>query len=300
MTTSSYRGRFAPTPSGPLHFGSLVAATASYLDARAHDGEWLVRIEDVDQPRVIPGSADHILRTLEAFGFRWDGAVMYQSMRREAYRAALDELQHLGLTYRCTCSRKTLAETAVRGVDGTVYPGHCRERAPATGPAAIRFAVPDSRVVFDDAVQGRVACELATECGDFVLLRADGVYGYQLAVVVDDAEQHISHVVRGADLLTSTPRQIALQQALGLPAVRYAHLPVALDEHGDKLSKQTLAAPVEADTPLTALRTAAAFLGLPAPADLANPDEFWSWATAAWPRLIPAPIRGRRPNPCNS
>jgi glutamyl-Q tRNA(Asp) synthetase len=300
MAPPSYRGRFAPTPSGPLHFGSLVAAMASYLDARARSGEWLVRVEDVDPPRVVPGSADRILRTLEAIGFRWNGPVMYQSRRAEAYRAALAELQRLGLAYRCTCSRKALAETAVRGVDGPVYPGHCRERDAGSGPAAIRFAVPEIRIVFDDAVQGRVACDLAAECGDFVLQRADGVYSYQLAVVVDDAEQAISHIVRGADLLTSTPRQIALQQALGLPILRYTHLPVVLDELGDKLSKQTLATPVDETAPLATLKAAARFLGLSAPADLANPDEFWAWATAAWPQLILPPLRGRRPSPCNS
>lgn len=300
MAPPPYRGRFAPTPSGPLHFGSLVAAMASYLDARSNDGEWLVRIEDVDPPRVIPGSADHILRTLEAFGFRWTGPVMYQSRRNEAYQAALAELQRLGLTYRCTCSRKTLAEMAVRGVDGPVYPGRCRTGETASGPAAIRFAIPAGRIAFDDAVQGRVACDLAAECGDFVLQRADGVYSYQLAVVVDDAEQAISHIVRGADLLTSTPRQIVLQQALGLPAIRYAHLPVALDEHGDKLSKQTLAAPVAAADPLTSLQAAASFLGLAVPADLAGLDELWAWAAATWPLLTLPPLRGRRPSPCNS
>jgi glutamyl-Q tRNA(Asp) synthetase len=273
---------------------------ASFLDARSQDGAWLVRMEDVDPPRERPGAADGILHTLERFGFQWDGPVMYQSRRGEAYRAALSELQRLGLVYRCICSRKTLAETAHRGLDGPVYPGTCRDRAVAEGPAALRFSVPAGRIIFNDKVQGRVACELARECGDFVLQRADGIYSYQLAVVVDDAEQAITHIVRGADLLTSTPRQIALQQALGLPRVRYAHLPVALDEQGAKLSKQTLASPVDNKNPMPSLAAAARFLGLKVPADLATRDEFWTWATAAWLRHSLPPLRGFRPTPCNS
>lgn len=300
MTVSNYRGRFAPSPSGPLHFGSLVAAMASFLDARSRGGEWLVRMEDVDPPRVVPGAADDILRTLDTFGLAWDGPVMYQSQRGEAYRAALDELRRLGRLYPCICSRKTLGGIAKRGVDGPVYPGTCRAMAHDPGPAALRFVVPDVRVVFDDAVQGRVGCNLMAECGDFVLRRADGVYTYQLAVVVDDAEQGITDIVRGADLLTSTPRQIALQQALGLPSVRYAHLPVALDEHGDKLSKQTLAEAVDTATPIGVLCTAAAFLGMSPPVDLAGIEEFWHWAVAAWSIDCVRPIRGCRPSPCNS
>ncbi len=294
MATPPYRGRFAPTPSGPLHFGSLLAAMASYLDAGANGGEWLVRIEDVDPPRIVPGAADRILHTLELYGFQWHGPVMYQSRRGVAYRAALAELSRLGLVYRCVCSRKALLENARRGVDGLVYPGVCRALNLATRQAALRFRAPAGRVIFADAIQGRVACDLATECGDFVLQRADGVYGYQLAVVVDDAEQGISHIMRGADLLTSTPRQIALQQALGLPSIRYAHLPVALDRHGDKLSKQTLATAIDDRQPLPALKLAARFLGLAPPVDLAGLDEFWHWAVAAWPSRLVRPLRGYR------
>lgn len=300
MTTTPYRGRFAPSPSGPLHFGSLVAAMASYLDARSRGGEWLVRMEDVDPPRVVPGAADGILRTLDRFGFAWDGTVLYQSRRGEAYRAALEELRRLGLAYPCTCSRKTLAGTARRGVDGPVYPGTCRTLRRTSGPVALRFVVPLGRITFVDAVQGVVACDIAEECGDFVLRRADGVYTYQLAVVVDDAEQGITDIVRGADLLTSTPRQIALQQALGLPSLRYAHLPVALDEHGDKLSKQTQAQAVDEAKPLAGLRAAAAFLGMPTPAGIVDRDAFWRWAVDAWLGRNVAPIRGYRPTPCNS
>lgn len=300
MTKNPYRGRFAPSPSGPLHFGSLVAAMASYLDARARDGEWLVRMEDVDPPRVVPGAADSILYALDAFGLGWDGEVMYQSRRGEAYADALNDLERLGLVYPCTCSRKTLAEHALRGVDGPVYPGICRENLGRMGPAALRFRVPPSRIVFQDGVQGRVSCDLVRECGDFVLRRADGVFTYQLAVVVDDAEQGITDIVRGADLLASTPRQIALQQALGLPSIGYAHVTVALDEHGDKLSKQTLAVPLDAARPLPALLAAAHFLGMAPPADLLGPEEFWAWARATWTARLPRPVRGRRPSPCNS
>lgn len=302
MATDSprYRGRFAPTPSGPLHFGSLVAAMASWLDARARDGVWLVRIEDLDPPRVVAGAADDILRTLEAFGFRWDEPVMYQSRRNEAYRAALAELERLGLTYPCTCSRKQLSGIAQHGVDGPIYPGTCRMEPAAAKPAATRFRVPAGRVTFDDAIQGRVACDVATECGDFVLRRADDVFTYQLAVVVDDAEQGINHIVRGADLLTSTPRQIVLQQALGLAPIAYAHLPVVLDERGDKLSKQTLATPADSRRPLAGLLAAATFLGLAPPAGLANPDEFWQWAAERWRERRILPVRGHRPSLCNS
>ena len=298
MAPTPYRGRFAPTPSGPLHFGSLVAALGSHLEAKSRQGEWLLRIEDVDPPRVVAGAADAILRTLEAFGLEWDGPVMRQGQRGEAYRTAFDELSRLGLVYACNCSRKQLAETARRGLDGPVYPGTCR--AAHHGGGAWRFHVSEARVAFRDALLGHVACDLAGECGDFVLRRADGVYSYQLAVVVDDAEQGVTHVVRGADLLTSTPRQIALQEALGLPTPEYMHLPVVLDAHGDKLSKQTLASPVDPADPLPALLAAAAFLGLALPAGIRATTEFWSLARAAWPGRRPDPIRGRRPTPCNS
>jgi glutamyl-Q tRNA(Asp) synthetase len=271
----------------------------SYLEARINLGEWLLRIEDVDPPRVVPGAADAILRTLDAFGFEWDGAVVYQSRRGEAYRAAVEALRRQELVYPCACSRRQLSDTARRGVDGPVYPGTCRERHEGGAALAVRFRVPDARVVFEDVALGRVACDVAGECGDFILRRADGVYTYQLAVVVDDAEQGISHVVRGADLLTSTPRQIVLQQALGWPTPGYLHLAVVMDEQGDKLSKQTRARPVDPARPLVALRAAAAFLGLQVPADVAGPGEFWQSALAAWPGRRPVPIRGRRPSPCN-
>lgn len=295
-----YRGRFAPTPSGPLHFGSLVAALGSYLEAKSHAGMWLLRVEDVDPPRVAVGSSDAILRTLEAFGFEWDGPVMRQSHRSAAYRDALESLRRDGRIYSCRCSRKQLAETARHGVDGPIYPGTCRAGHDGDKAAAQRFRVPDERVVFEDALLGHVACQIADECGDFVLRRADGVYSYQLAVVVDDAEQGISHIVRGADLLTSTPRQIVLRQALGLPATAYMHLPVVQDRSGNKLSKQTLARPLVDTAPVPALKAAAAFLGLALSDEIDTVAAFWTAALAAWPDGILRPIRGYRPSPCNA
>jgi glutamyl-Q tRNA(Asp) synthetase len=296
MAERAYRGRFAPTPSGPLHFGSLVAATASFLEARTRGGEWLVRMEDLDPPRVVPGAADDILRTLDAFGFEWEGEVVHQGRRSEAYRAALEALDRAGSVYPCTCSRKLLAETAKRGVDGPVYPGTCRGRHGLHGSAALRLRLPETRIVFEDGLQGRVACDVAAECGDFVLRRADGAYGYQLAVVVDDAAQGITHVVRGADLLTSTPRQIVLQHHLDLATPAYLHLPVVLDERGEKLGKQTLATPVDPRSPLPALGRALAFLGMRAH-PTASVTEFWAMAREGWdpPRL--PPVRGKRLRP---
>ena len=290
---SIYRGRFAPTPSGALHFGSLIAALGSFLDARAHGGEWHLRIEDVDPPRVMPGSADAILRTLERFGFEWDGPVVYQSRRGEAYRAAVASLIDAGWLYGCDCTRKLLKENARIGVDGPVYPGTCRGRGLPLS-AALRVRVPASRIVFDDLLAGRVGCDVARECGDFVVLRADGVFSYQLAVTVDDAELGISHVVRGADLLASTPRQIVLQQALGHPTPSYLHLPVALNEDGGKLSKQTLAAPLRDDDPLPALLSAAAFLGLEGMGEVGSLAAFRQLAPLSWRRDTLPPVRGKR------
>jgi glutamyl-Q tRNA(Asp) synthetase len=257
----------------------------------------LLRIEDVDPPRVVAGATDAILRGLAALGFEWDGSVEYQSRGGAAYQAALERLDTLGLVYGCDCSRREIAEMAPRGVDGTVYPGTCRERGWRGDPArepAWRFRVPEARVEFDDRLLGRVACDIARECGDFVLKRADGVFTYQLAVVVDDAEQGITHVVRGADLLASTPRQIVLQQALGYPTPVYLHLPVVLDAAGDKLSKQTLAAPLDESNPLPALLGAVRFLGQAPATDIGAVAEFWDWAKRNWrPECLP-PLRGKK------
>lgn len=282
-----YRGRFAPSPTGPLHFGSLVAALGSYLDARTRGGEWLVRMEDVDTPRNVPGAADGILSTLDAFGFEWDGPVLWQSTRGEAYAAALRQLTDAGLAFPCACSRKEIADSASRpAIDGGLaYPGTCRNGLPAGRAArAWRLRVGDAEVAFMDRLQGRVAQQLAQDVGDFVLLRADGLFAYQLAVTVDDACQGITDIVRGADLLASTPRQIWLQHCLGYAEPRYAHLPVASNAAGEKLSKQTLAPALDPARAAGELVRALRFLGQPAPAELAQATvaEVWGWAREHW------------------
>lgn len=287
-----YRGRFAPSPSGPLHFGSLVTAVGSYLEAKSRCGEWLVRIEDLDTPRVVAGAADEILRTLEVFGLHWDGVVVYQSQRHDAYRDALERLQRAGWLYPCVCSRKQIALSALTGCDGPVYAGVCRQRPLAiAGPhASLRVRTPDRIVEYGDRVQGPVRLNLEREIGDFVLRRADGIYAYQLAVVVDDAWQGVTHVVRGADLLYSTARQIYLQQLLGYDTPDYLHLPLVLDAQGKKLSKQTRAEPVVLDNPLPSLVAALRFLGQDVPESLlqADVEAFWQWALANWnPDRIP-------------
>jgi glutamyl-Q tRNA(Asp) synthetase len=275
-------GRFAPSPTGPLHFGSLVAALASWLDARAAGGRWLVRMEDLDKPREQPGAADAILRQLEALGLTWDGAVLYQSTRAARYRAALDQLTRAGLTYPCGCTRREIADSAL-GIDGAhVYPGTCRDGLPPGKPArAIRVRTAAEPIRFVDRIQGECAQHVEHEVGDFVALRADGLFAYQLAVVVDDADQGITDVVRGADLLDSTARQILLQRQLGFSTPRYAHLPVAVNAVGDTLSKQTGAAPIDAAHGAAALARALLFLGHPPPIDL-PPGELLPWALAHW------------------
>ncbi len=278
----TYRGRFAPSPTGPLHFGSLVAALASWLDARAQGGEWLLRIEDVDAPRTVPGAADDIVRALETLGLRWDGEISWQSRSADRYEAALDRLRTLGLVYRCRCSRKEIADSALRGIEGPVYPGTCRALGldPGIG-GADRFLVAAGKVRFEDRVQGPIEQDVAGEVGDFVLKRRDALHAYQLAVVLDDAHDEVTDVVRGADLLLSTPRQIRLQRALGLPTPRYLHLPIATNAQGEKLSKQTRAAPVDAAHPEAALREALAFLGQPAPGP-GRRDAILAEAVHAW------------------
>jgi len=260
---TTYRGRFAPSPTGPLHFGSLAAAAASYLDAKHHRGAWLMRMEDLDRPRCIAGAADDILRTLESLGLHWDEEVLYQDSRSAAYEAALRALRDAGAVYPCACTRREIADSALhaagsalRGVDGQIYPGTCRNgilpgregrawRVRADRPPSPHWTAWDGTIGFDDGLQGHICQHLEKEIADFVVKRADGFFAYQLAVVVDDAFQGITHVVRGADLLASTPRQIYLQRLLGLPTPHYMHLPIAVNEAGEKLSKQTLAEPVK-------------------------------------------------------
>jgi glutamyl-Q tRNA(Asp) synthetase len=252
----SVRGRFAPSPTGRLHFGSLVAALGSWLRARSTRGAWIVRMEDVDTTREVPGAAEDILATLAAFGMQSDEVVVRQSSRTDRYSEVLDALRARDLAYACRCSRSQLAAF------GGVHPPHCiAMQADDSQAPAWRVRAGDSRIFFEDINYGPVSQDIGREVGDFVVRRSDGCFAYQLAVVVDDADQGIDEVVRGVDLLDSTPRQILLQRLLALPTPRYLHLPLALDEHGRKLSKQDSARPVHGEDPLPALRAALAFLG---------------------------------------
>ncbi|WP_374749748.1 tRNA glutamyl-Q(34) synthetase GluQRS [Jeongeupia sp. USM3] len=285
LTSPAYRGRFAPSPTGDLHMGSLLAAVASYLQARRAGGEWLLRIEDLDPPRTVPGATDRILRVLDGYGFEWDGEVCHQSRRTELYMAAIERLRADGWLYGCACTRKEIAQIAHAGIDGPVYPGTCRAGlAPGREARAWRVRVGDRGMAVPDALQGWLRQDLAREVGDFVLLRADGLVAYQLAVVVDDAAQGITDVVRGADLLDSTPRQCHLQQLLGYATPAYAHIPVLVNERGEKLSKQTLAHPLVVGDAAGALVTALSLLRQSPPPALrqAKLAEVWGWAEAHW------------------
>lgn len=281
-----YTGRFAPSPTGLLHIGSLLTAVASYADARSNGGKWLVRMEDLDPPREMPGAASHILHTLEAFGFEWDGEVAYQSRRYALYEETLCRLQTAGLVYPCHCSRKDWQAGARRGADGFVYNGRCRH--PGQRPAlqgkqpAWRIRVPDRVIGFSDGIVGDYAQNLAGDIGDFVLLRADGYWAYQLAVVADDAEQGVTHIVRGQDLLVSTPRQIYLQQCLGVPTPQYAHLPLLTNAQGQKWSKQTLAPALDLNRREQLLRQVFRYLNLPEAPETDRPAELLDWAVAHW------------------
>jgi glutamyl-Q tRNA(Asp) synthetase len=290
-----YRGRFAPSPTGPLHFGSLVAALGSHCDARAHDGAWLVRIEDVDEPRTRAGAEDAILRTLARYGMVPDEPVVRQSERTPLYADALAQLAARGATYACTCTRRDLEVVPVNALGERVYPGTCRTgvEAARTHPhVAIRVRADAAEVAFVDLLQGPQRQHLARDVGDFVVRRADGLFAYQLAVVVDDADQRITTVVRGADLLASTPRQIHLQRLLGVATPGYLHVPVALTARGEKLSKQTHARALP-EEPLPALFAAWRFLDQRTPpAAIGSVTEFWQWAIGAWSRrsLPPVPM----------
>jgi glutamyl-Q tRNA(Asp) synthetase len=300
---SGYRGRFAPSPTGPLHFGSLLAALASYADARAHDGVWLLRIEDLDRPRAVPGAADAIQRTLHAFGFEWDEPVVFQSARLDAYDAALARLDALGLVYGCGCSRAEIAARARLGIEGPIYPGTCRDGLPPGRRArSLRLRTEAESILFEDRIQGRQGHSIAESIGDFVLRRADGLHAYQLAVVVDDAWQAVTQVVRGADLLLSTPRQIGLQRALALPTPTHAHVPLVLDEQGRKLSKSLAAAPVDDGDPLPALRLAWRLLGQEPLDEAGSSREFWRRAAAGWriERVPPRSSLSLRPEPATA
>jgi glutamyl-Q tRNA(Asp) synthetase len=283
VTETAYRGRFAPSPTGKPHLGTLIAAVASYLQARVNDGDWLLRIEDVDTTRRVAGAEDAILRTLDRFGFEWDGEVVRQSSRSAIYQQALDRLQEDERLFPCTCSRRLLAQTTAE--QSGIYPGTCREqKLPFPHEHALRLRVPDLSIGFDDAVVGEFRQSLAGDCGDFVVRRRDGLYAYQLAVVVDDALQGVTEVVRGADLLDSTPRQIFLQQCLDFSQPAYAHVPLILDPEGRKLGKSEGAAELNPDRPAKSLYAALEHLGQQPPADLAHAriGDIWQWAIENW------------------
>lgn len=282
-----YRGRFAPTPSGPLHLGSIVAALGSRADALAHGGQWHLRIDDLDPPRVAAGAETAILRCLEVLGFEWDGPIVRQGARGDAYAAALERLRTVAHVYPCVCTRQRIAAAGLDGIEGPRYPGTCRQRPAVPGEkAAWRIDVQGERITFVDLLQGPVAQDLEAAIGDFVLRRADGAHAYHLACVVDDAAAGFTHVVRGLDLLASTPRQILLQRHLGLPTPAYLHLPLVLDASGEKLSKQTLAAPVRLDRPAGVLVDTLAFLGQGPPPELADRPvaDVWAWTRDHWRR----------------
>jgi glutamyl-Q tRNA(Asp) synthetase len=273
-----YVGRFAPSPTGDLHLGSLYTAAASFLDARANGGYWLVRVEDLDGPRVVPGSADGILRTLSRFGFEWDGDVVRQSDRDDRYAAALDSLRERGLTFQCSCSRLQLAEDER-------YPGHCRKGPLQPGtPCATRVRVDQATVQFTDRVQGTFRQDVAAAVGDLLVRRRDQLFAYVLAVVVDDSAQQVTHVVRGADLLDNTPRQIHLQRLLGLKPPAYAHVPVLMEPDGKKLAKSARSVQLDSNTPLPLLIQVFDLLNLAPPPELAQATiaEAWGWAVRRW------------------
>ena len=287
-----YRGRFAPSPTGPLHFGSLIAAVGSFLQARNQQGEWWLRIENIDPPREAAGAIDAILYSLDAHGLHWDGEVQYQSARQERYAAALDELQQMGRLYACTCSRQQIALATGHRGGPLIYPGTCRENPPpGRGPYARRVLTQESTIQFDDTLQGERRINLETASGDFVLQRRDGLYSYQLAVALDDVEQGMTEVVRGSDLLDSTPLQIFFQQLLGFTPPRYTHVPIAIEpSSGEKLSKQNLAPPLQDSQASQNLWLALEFLGQQPPAELRHVSvvELLAWAILHW-RLAAVP-----------
>ncbi|WP_150301412.1 tRNA glutamyl-Q(34) synthetase GluQRS [Pseudomonas profundi] len=286
MHAKPYVGRFAPTPSGHLHFGSLLAALASYLDARHHTGRWLVRIEDLDQPRNMPGATDHILSTLENYGLGWEGNVLQQSQNLDRYSHILHSLIKRGEAYYCDCSRKLIME------HGGVYPGFCRTRdLPAGSNHAIRVQVPDQQIRLSDRLQGIFSQNLASEVGDFVVRRRDGIVAYQFAVVVDDIDQGITDIVRGADLLDSTPRQLWLYHLLEATPPRYLHIPLIMRRQGEKLSKRLASEPIETGHAPATLFRALTALGQQPPHALRNApvSEQLAWAAPNWqPQRLPA------------
>lgn len=277
-----YIGRFAPSPTGPLHFGSLVAAVASFLQARVNNGRWLLRIEDIDPPREQSGATTQILKALESYGFEWDGETIFQSASAAAHEAALSSLLERDLAYRCACSRRDLAGLP-NGPLGAIYPGTCRSGSNAA-QAAIRVRTDDSRISFDDVIQGQITHRLESESGDFVIRRRDRLIAYQLAVVVDDEIQGVTEILRGIDLIDSTPRQIWLQTLLDFRTPRYAHIPVIVHPNGDKFSKLTGAPAIPLEGAGRVLVEALEALRQSPPDDLGDDSlrHIWSWATENW------------------
>ncbi len=281
---SIYRGRFAPTPSGPLHFGSLVTAVGSYLDAKHNNGTWFVRIDNLDPLREKVGATDSILRTLDAYGFQWDEKVIYQSNRSEAYQAAINTLDEMDIIYYCNCSRKQLNARCKQGEYGAIYDGKCYNRNLFVNSSYSKRLKVSGRVSFKDRLQGVVSQDLSAEVGDFVLKRKDELYTYHLAVVVDDFDLGATHVIRGGDLLALTPQQIYIQRKLGIKQPIYAHLPLALQQDGRKLSKSAMANAVDYNQPVPTLWKALSFLGQRPPTELKyqSLDELWNWAKSNW------------------
>jgi len=275
-----YIGRFAPSPTGPVHIGTLIAAVGSYLQAKTNNGEWLIRMEDVDTTRKVEGSDIEILDTLEAFGFEWDGEIIYQSTQNRHYEKALEQLIALSLVFPCTCTRKQLTSS-----NSSIYPGTCRNKTlPNNDEHALRLSARNITIEFDDLVMGKQSQNIAQRCGDFVIKRRDGLFAYQLAVVVDDALQNITEIVRGSDLLDSTPRQIYLQQLLGYPTPAYCHLPLAVDNDGNKISKSEGATKVDIKNREKQMCDVLEFLGQNPPAGLSdsNINDIWKWSIDNW------------------
>ena len=285
--TEDYRGRFAPSPTGAVHYGTLIAAVGSYLQARKNNGKWFLRIDDIDLTRKIEGSDTALIKTLETFGFEWDGEIIYQSSQTRHYQQALEQLVSQTLVFPCLCSRKKLADS-----HGKIYPGTCRHRQlPENKPHALRIRTANINISFNDAVMGRQQQNIEKQCGDFIIKRRDGLFAYQLAIVVDDAMQNISEVVRGADLLDSTPRQIYLQQLLHFPTPAYCHLPLAVDAAGNKISKSAGATRINIDNREKLLLSALGFLGQQPPDELTECglNDIWAWAIEHWQlSLVPA------------
>ncbi len=285
MNKHPYKGRFAPSPSGPLHFGSLITAIGSYLQAKSQQGEWLVRIEDIDPAREVAGARDAILTTLENFGFEWDGPISFQSQRHNLYRDAIDSLQHKGCIYPCACSRKQVTEAQTSHSTNTIYPGTCRKGlSQGQSMHTLRMNTQGMVIQFEDLLQGQCKYNLQTDIGDYIVLRADGYFSYQLATGIDDAQQRITEVIRGNDLLDSTPCQILVQQKLGLKTPVYGHLPVVINNQGQKLSKRNMAPPlIDRQAPLQIFQ-ALDFLGQKPPSHLKKESlkNIWQWAIASW------------------